>query len=193
MNSTFGTWKSLTAVAVMAVGLSAFTGCSSDDSGTPATKPNPTGTGEVATKKIDNSTGGVVQLSGGTAVDVPPGALPPGVETITVESSTTPAPSEYAAQSPVYVFGPDGTVFLKPLKVTIPVSFPAGTNKADMTVLWSRLAGQEGFDMVASEFTAVPGSTTDFLASGMVTHFSKGFCGRKFTKDPNPTPDPYAK
>src|SRR5215207_5920713 len=70
--------------------------------------PNPTGTGETVSKTIDNTTGGTVELSDGTEIDVPPGALPPGVDSITVTSSPNPAPAEYVAFSPVYEFGPEG-------------------------------------------------------------------------------------
>jgi hypothetical protein len=92
----------------------------------------------------------------------------------------------------VFVFGPDGTVFLKPLKISLPLTLPAGKSVSDMTILWSRAHG-DGFDMIPSEITAVSGSTTSFIATGSVTHFSEGFCGVKYETDPHPSTDPYAK
>lgn len=193
----------LSLAAVVALALATVAGCASetDPSGAstapaPATphtlKSNPSGTGETASMRVDNTTGGSLSLSNGTTIEVPPGALPPGVDTITVTSAPAAAPSEYAAASPVYVFGPDGTVFLKPLKVSIPVSLPAGKSASDLTILWSRAHG-DGFDMVPSELTAVAGSSTGFVATGEVTHFSQGFCGLKFATDPHPAKDAYGQ
>lgn len=206
-NERLGEWKSFSALAVLALGVVASTGCAVDASpktGTaapavaapPAASPeapaNPKGTGETASATIDNATGGTVELPDGTQVDVPAGAMPPGVDTITVTSAAEPAPPEYPAASPVLVFGPDGTVFLKPVTVSVPFTLAAGAKLADLTVLWSRAKDAPGFDMVPTEFTPVAGSTTAFLAVAKVTHFSRGFCGKKYTSDPHPAPDPYA-
>lgn len=191
-------------LAFIALGLVVATGCGVGTEPTTNDKPplnaaaapapakaNPTGTGEKISVKIDNATGGKVELPNGTSLDVPPGALPPGVDTITITSSPDPAPADYAAASPVYVFGPDGTVFLKPVKVSMPVTVKAGESVSDLTVFWSRISS-DGFDMVPSELLPIGGSSSEFLAVGEVTHFSLGFCGTKFTTDPRPTPDPYA-
>ena len=158
----------------------------------PAPKSNPAGDGATVSTHIDNTTGGTIALPNGTTIDVPPGALPPGVDMISVTSSPAAAPTEYAALSPVYVFGPDGTVFLKPLTITMPVTLPAGADTSTLTILWSRANGV-GFDMVPSDFAAVSGSSTDFVASAEVTHFSQGFCGLKYTTDPHPAVDAYGK
>jgi hypothetical protein len=160
---------------------------SSSESNVKPRAPNPTGTGETVEKAIDNSTGGTVELSDGTQIDVPPGALPPGVEKITVTSSPEPAPSDYVAFSPVYEFGPEGTVFLKPLVVSIPSTLPASTDRTKITVLWSRMRG-DGFDMVPTE---VGDGEKGLVAQGEVTHFSQGLVGEKFVTDPRPTADPY--
>jgi hypothetical protein len=157
-----------------------------------APKANPTGDGATISTHIDNASGGTVALPNGTTIDVPPGALPPGVDTISVTSSTAAAPTEYTALSPVYVFGPDGTVFLKPLTITIPVTLPSGMDTSTLTILWSRANGV-GFDMIPSDFSPASGSSTDFFASGEVTHFSQGFCGLKYTTDPHPATDAYGK
>lgn len=159
--------------------------------GTPAAGANPTGSGEKVTVTIDNAIGGKIALADGTELDVPAGALPPGVETITVSSSTIPAPAEYRTVAPIYVFGPDGTVFLKPVTISFPVTVPGGTNTADLTILWSRPRGQPGFDMVPGTFTPVGGKANTYTVSGEVNHFSEGTCGFKFTSDPHPSLDPY--
>lgn len=189
------------AVAFLALGLSGVAGCAYDsepERAAPAKRPlsaparaNPIGSGETLSVKIDNATGGTVALPNGTQLEVPPGALPPGVETIAITSSSEPAPAVYAAASPMYVFEPDGTVFLKPIKVSIPVTLPAGVTASELTLLWSRSQGN-GYDMVPSTLSPIAGSATELLAVGEVTHFSTGFIGLKFTTDPNPTPDPYA-
>jgi len=157
---------------------------------TPATT-NPTGSGETTAVTIDNTTGGTVALKDGTTLEVPAGALPPGVETITVTSSTTPAPTEYKTVAPIYVFGPEGTVFLKPVTISFPVTVPDGISTSDLTILWSRPRGQAGFDMVPATFTPVAGKASAYTVSGEVNHFSEGTCGQKFAKDPHPPVDPY--
>lgn len=152
---------------------------------------NPSGSGETTSVVIDNATGGQVALSDGTRLDIPAGALPPGVDTITVTSSTAPAPTEYRTVAPIYVFGPDGTVFLKPVTISFPVTVPAGTSTADLTILWSRPRGQAGFDMVPATFTPTGSGTSTYVVSGEVNHFSEGTCGHEFADDPHPTVDPY--
>jgi hypothetical protein len=153
---------------------------------------NPSGNGETVSAKIDNAAGGTVELSNGTKIEVPAGALPPGVDTITVTSSMEPAPVEYKTASPVYTFGPEGAVFAKPLKVSIPMRLPAGKSLSEMSMLWSRSRG-DGFDMVPTEFVADPSiGGSAFVAIGEVTHFSKGMCAEKFVVDPRPVADAYA-
>lgn len=149
---------------------------------------NPAGSGESVSAKIDNSTGGEITMADGTKIEVPAGALPPEVDTITVTSSPTPAPGDYKAVSPVFVFEPDGTSFLKPLKVTIPFTAAAGTETSKLTILWSRQRG-DGFDMVPTTFAPQSGG---FAGTAEVTHFSMGMVGEKYTIDPRPAPDPYA-
>ncbi len=203
--------RRLFVAAVLALAsVSVAAGCASGDGGSPqgatssssgapsssatpaqaTVKANPAGSGETATATIDNETGGTVALSDGTTIEVPAGALPPGVDTITVTSSPDPAPAEYEAVAPVFHFGPDGTIFAKPLKVTIPITAPAGTDTSTLTVLWSRPSNAPGFDMVPTTFAP---STTGFIATSEVTHFSRGFCGKKYATDPHPPADPYQK
>lgn len=200
----FHTFRTVGASSMLAIGIFAA-GCAVDDGSaalfppaveevsaapqTPATPAsNPVGTGETVAVAIDNAVGGTVALSDGTTIEVPAGALPEGVDTITVTSSPDPAPVEYKTVSPVYVFGPDGTVFLKPLKVTLAFSAAAGSDTSNLTVLWSRPSGV-GFDMVPSEFVS---TASGFSAAASVTHFSQGVVGEKYATDPNPPVDPYA-
>jgi hypothetical protein len=196
-----------TPVIVLASIVALATGCAfRDESGTlpassqpttqapeqkAATPANPTGSGEKVSQKIDNKTGGSVELKDGTKIEVPPDALPPGVEEITVTSAPEPAPAEYKSVSPKFVFEPEGTVFLKPLKVSFPVTIPEGTSTDKLTVLWSR-HNAEGFDMVPTQFVA-GADAKSFTAIAEVTHFSFGFCGEKYepTADPHPVADPY--
>lgn len=200
-STRIGSFKAFSVGALFAVGLlgsactvndlsgsSAFNPPSTETPSTSTPAANPKGTGETASAKIDNSTGGVVTMSDGTSIEVPPGALPEGVETITVTSSPEPAPADYKTVSPVFVFGPDGTVFLKPLKVSIPFTAPAGTDTSKLTMLWSRARG-DGFDMVQTEFSS---SSEGYEAAGEVTHFSQGMVGEKYETDPRPSTDPYA-
>jgi hypothetical protein len=190
--------RTITSAAFLALAVIGAAGCAvngapnaSEQEQIAAPKENPKGTGEKTTAKIDNSTGGKVELPGGATLDVPAGALPPGVEEITVTSSPEAAPVEYKAVSPVLVFEPEGTVFLKPLKITMPVTVPTGTSTAELTVLWSR-TGVEGFDMLPTEFTLVDAKSGSHSATAEATHFSRAFCGRRYTTDPFPPADPYA-
>lgn len=161
-------------------------------SGAPAAStPATIGSGETKTIAIDNAVGGSVALADGTKIEVPPGALPEGVTLISVTSSTEAAPSSYTTYTPSFTFAPDGAVFEKPLTVSFPVTLPSGVGTGDVTVLWSRPAGQPGYDMVPTTFN--PGSAEgSYVAVAQVTHFSEGFVGRKYTVDPLPPPDPYA-
>jgi hypothetical protein len=194
-----------TTAIVLASLMAIATGCAfRDESGTlpqsnaPATQEpeqkaaeNPKGTGETVSQKIDNSTGGSIELKDGTKIEVPPGALPEGVEEIKVTSSSEPAPAEYKVVSPKFVFEPSGTVFLKPLKVSFPVTIPDGMTTDKLTVLWSRHEAA-GYDMVPSTFA--PGSDPkSFTAIAEVNHFSEGFVGEKYepAADPHPFQDPY--
>jgi hypothetical protein len=198
-----GSFKAFSMAALLATGLLG-SACTVDDLAdaeswkkpeqTPAKTPlppsdpgNPVGTGEKVSKTIDNATGGEIAMPDGTKIEVPAGALPPGVDTITVTSSTEPAPTDYKTVSPVFVFEPDGAVFLKPLKVSIAFAAAVGTDTSDLTMLWSRQRS-DGFDMIPTQFSPASGG---FSAAGEVTHFSKGMVGKKYVVDPRPAPDPY--
>ena len=95
---------------------------------------------EACSKKTITSTSTVVGASGGTvpgptggpSLQIPPSALPANV-TVTVAKSPGPPPA--AALSPLYVFGPEGTVFAKP----VTISFPAPSGVTDASVYWTKL------------------------------------------------------
>lgn len=109
--------------------------------------------------------GGTVSLSSGPTVQVPAGAL--SVKTpITISASTVTAPS--GAVTAVYQFGPEGTSFAVPVRVSFPV--PAGTKASDVTVYWTRKGSTTDWELLQ---TTLSGTT----ASAETTHFSAGFVG----------------
>jgi hypothetical protein len=116
--------------------------------------------GSVATTQMVGAGGGTV-TSRGVALDIPAGALA-GDTMITVTNGGA-IPTGYVGLSALFQFGPDGTVFQQPVKVSFTIS--GGTDPA---VFWSNAQG--GYDELP---TTVSGTT----ASASVTHFSRGFTG----------------
>src|SRR5437764_762274 len=85
---------------------------------------------------IVGSAGGTFTMPNGPTVTVPAGAI--GAQTtFTVEETTQTRPS--GALSAIYKFGPEGTVFGKPVGITFPL--PAGTTAA--AVYWSKLGSSQ--------------------------------------------------
>src|SRR5882672_10545722 len=79
---------------------------------------------------IVGSAGGTFTMPGGPTVIIPANAI--GAQTtFTIEETTKARPA--GALSPIYRFGPDGTVFGKPVFVTFPL--PAAATVA--AVYWS--------------------------------------------------------
>lgn len=120
------------------------------------------------------ASGGAVVLdlpegSGTVTLEIPAGALDSDV-TLTVEAydsaSGFEVPEGFDVASPLFVFGPAGTVFAQPVTIRLPFS---GTS-AGRTVYWSRLGDETSFD---ARPTVIDGQ----LASAPVTHFSIGFVG----------------
>jgi hypothetical protein len=105
--------------------------------------------------------GGGIVAAPGVTLTIPAAALG-GDTTITVDAAGA-VPAGYVGLSPLFHFGPDGTVFLKP--VTVDFAISGGTSPA---VFWSNAQG--GFDQLATTSTATRATAT-------VTHFSQGFCG----------------
>lgn len=117
----------------------------------------------VVTQATIGVEGGRLTTTDGVILDVPFGALAEPT-TLTVTTSTL----EVAASlSPVYVFEPEGTVFARPLDVTLPL--PAGVTSASM--YWSRL-GKPGFDPIGGTIDAAAGTIT-----ATTGHFSEAYVG----------------
>jgi len=128
--------------------------------------PNdPTGSGATKSATIDQS-GGAMTLEGAT-LTIPAGALD-GEHTLTLTSTTTSAPSDYVAYSPVYQFEPAGLTFSTP--VTLALDFSGDAAKA--TVYWTRLGS-------TTEFDAIGGTVSGDTITVSVTHFSRGFVGTR--------------
>ena len=116
----------------------------------------------MATRQID-ADGGVVSATNGLSLTFPPAAIDDGTQ-VTISEVTTPPPVDMGVVSPVYQFGPEGTVFAHPVTVSIPL--PPGA-PANTRLFWSRHDGP-GFDNVGGTIVG------NFLQAA-VTHFSEGF------------------
>jgi hypothetical protein len=113
-----------------------------------------------ATASVDVA-GGEVTTESGLTLAIPYGALD-SATTITVMTTDETAPG---ATTPVYEFGPEGTVFAKPVTVTLPFTGTSGT------VYWSRLDGS-GFDPIGGVIDPVAHTIT-----AQTFHFSLGYVG----------------
>src|SRR5579859_4816684 len=83
--------------------------------------------------------GGSVSLPDGTRVDIPAGAL--STDTTITITPTVVAPPR--GVGPAYVFGPEGTTFAMPVKVTLPfdpTKLPMGSTAANVVVMTSPIA-----------------------------------------------------
>ena len=109
--------------------------------------------------------GGSVTTPAGAVITVPFGALDRPV-TVTVQTGTAPAPDGVGAVSPLYQFGPEGTVFNKPVTVSLPL--PRGVT--DASVYWSKLGS-------TTEFEAIGGAIADGFITVETAHFSLAVIG----------------
>lgn len=125
----------------------------------------PTGNGTA----VVGPGGGTVLLGDGPAMVVPAGALG-SVTTLTIAPSPIAAPS--GAVTGVFQFGPDGTTFSAPVKVTFPV--PAATSAASVALYWTKPGSAAAWDVL-------PLTVSGGVATGHVTHFSAGFVGAACT------------
>ncbi|HEY0880196.1 MAG TPA: hypothetical protein VGD87_01640, partial [Archangium sp.] len=75
---------------------------------------NPSGSGAKKSEMV-GPMGAAIELED-AVLEIPAGAVPPGT-TITITSSTTPAPEEYESRSPVYKFEPEGIEFAIPVRI----------------------------------------------------------------------------
>lgn len=118
-----------------------------------------TASGGAAGGQPVDTAGGLV-MQAGVMLSVPANAVS-APTAITV--ATTTAPSGYALASQAYEFGPAGTVFAKPVAVTIPLD----ASMPGAHVFWSNANG--GFDDVG-------GTVNGSSITASVSHFSIGFC-----------------
>jgi hypothetical protein len=172
---------------VLAIASLSFVGCSADsggsgarslddggsdasisvtaEGGADATAPTTDAEGSDAAPmvaQIVGASGGTVS-AGGIALNIPAGALTADLG-ITIQPNGASVPAGYTPLSALFTFGPDGTVFQKPVTVNFTLTTP-GTNP---TVFWSNASG--GYDALATTATAT-------TATASVMHFSRGFCG----------------
>lgn len=130
----------------------------------------------ACSKTSSSTTGTVVSTAGGT-VQGPPGgpslAIPAdavgGTTTVTVTQATAAPPP--AALSPIFAFGPTGTVFNKPVAVNFDV--PAGSG--DVSIYWSKLGNENVYE-------ALPTTVTNGTATASNTHFSNVCLGPRCTQ-----------
>ena len=98
-------------------------------------------TGSTLTSATIGPAGGTLAVTAGdsatlagTSITFPAGALAAAV-TITINPSSQPvAQAGDLAAGPVVDFGPDGTVFLAPVTITLPVAIPSGSVAANLSV-----------------------------------------------------------
>lgn len=107
--------------------------------------------------------GGIVSMSEGPTITIPPGALAADT-TVTVSQMSAAAPS--GAISPLFRFGPDGTTFGSPVAIAFPV--PDGTTVA--AIYWTKPGS-------ATDYETVPATVEGTIATAYVTHFSSGYVG----------------
>ena len=114
---------------------------------------------------VDSSRGGTTTL-GGAQLTVPAGAVA-NPTLLTIERTDITTVDGYTLTSPVYRFGPAGTVFSSPLTVRVATGPPADGRSVDLW--WSRRTG--------SGYSSVTTSRPVGAVEGQVTHFSEGFAG----------------
>lgn len=119
--------------------------------------------GEVETHETIGPAGGRLSFPGGS-LEIPAGALATEVR-LTATTGGESAPNGYLAYSPVVRFEPDGTVFTKP--VTLSLAFEGDARLASL--FWSK-AGATGFERLG-------GTATSGTLTATIEHFSAGFVG----------------
>jgi hypothetical protein len=167
--------------------------CSSKDAGTPSqdARPGSSGSsdgssGDVVAASDDGgadatqttmqtvgAAGGVVSAAG-VVVTIPSGALASDTA-ITVTTSNAQVPAGYTGLSPIFSFGPAGTVLLKPAVVAIDLK----TQVLDAKVFWSNAGG--GYD-------ELPTTVTADSASASITRLDEGFAGERQADDAGAAP-----
>lgn len=112
--------------------------------------------------------GGRVCAANGACVEIPPGALDTPTA-IRIEQTPGPLPAD--ALTPVYRLTPEGTVFARPVRLSLPV--PAGVTVP--TIYWTALGSSTSFDPLG---TTLSGG----VAVAENVHFSLAYVGA-----PSPT------
>lgn len=129
--------------------------------------PSPDAAPMVTMMMVDAS-GGELDAGNGISVAIPPGSVDTPTP-ITVTVTATPAPTMYANASPVVEFGPAGTLFAKPIEVSLPV-VGSPTNPA---IYWTKRMGT-GYERIG-------GTLANGVVTAQVTHFSSGFVAETTT------------
>ena len=95
------------------------------------------GPAAVTTTQSVGTTGGTVATGDGTGVVLPMGAVS-GPTTISISPVTDPgAPTGTTVVGTGYLFGPEGTIFVNPVKISLAVvlsKLPAGKTIADVSI-----------------------------------------------------------
>ncbi|HEX8440089.1 hypothetical protein, partial [Archangium sp.] len=145
------------AKGLLAVALLVTAGCPGGEDPTPP-PPTPV-TSDTRTVTVE---GGTLSLSNGATLRIPAEALDSNVQvTMTVAEEAPPA--ELKPASALFRFEPSGTVFARPVKVSIPFS----GNVARPTLYWSKADG--------SGYEPVGGVVENGAIVAEVLHFSDGF------------------
>jgi hypothetical protein len=118
---------------------------------------------DVATTTVGTA-GAVVKSPSGATVEIPFGALDRDTP-ITISATNVAPPAGVEAVSPTYRFEPEGHVFARPVKVSLPL--PAGVTKG--AIYWSRL-GASGFDSIG-------GTISNGFITAEAPHFSLAVIG----------------
>jgi hypothetical protein len=106
----------------------------------------------------------------GVRLDIPAGALPNDVS-ISIVATTDAPPPDYDGLSPVFEFSPDGLTFAKPARVAIVYH----DDPSAASIVWSS----------GSTFEELPSSASGGSMTADITHFSRGFVGKKHPGAPH--------
>lgn len=158
--------RQLLSLAVLgAFGVGIAIGCGGDDSpgGSVPSTPPP----GVATSKRIGASGGTVEVAGGPKIEIPEGALAADTE-VTIASDESAAPAaETTSLGTMWLFGPEGLQFAKPVKVTLP--FDAAKIAAGRTADEVRIVtAPKG----TTAWTALASTVAAASVTAEVTHFS---------------------
>ena len=107
---------------------------------TPPATPQP----PAPVSEIVGPSGATVALTDGAKIAIPADALDADLSLTMAVASEAP-PAELQPASPRYEFGPAGTVFARPVKV----SFPVTGSVANPTIYWSKADGS-GYEPIGA-------------------------------------------